>query len=259
MNSENFMCNSLQASQKDIQPTIKVTRVFMLIACSLALLAVTITPIGLQCTILGGDATTKCIIARVGALCTLLTGILCIISTIVYGNGIRNSVSYQCAEKKRLEAMGQPYPEDENENGNNNQATGIICSQFNNSWPPIEVFTFGPATYLLYLAAFTCMLSFIMTWIGSYNALPWVDYENESEEAGSDLNAPINNQGGANNMNAAPLLQNANTNMQNVLQPGWNVNPGQPSNYNTRQLNTIPETNNSHGYTKFFFVSSKEK
>ena len=50
MNSENFMCNSLQASQKDIQPTIKVTRVFMLIACSLALLSVTITPIGLQCT-----------------------------------------------------------------------------------------------------------------------------------------------------------------------------------------------------------------
>jgi len=245
MNSENFMCNSLQASQKDIQPTIKVTRVFMLIACSLALLAVTITPIGLQCTILGGDATTKCIIARVGALCTLLTGILCIISTIVYGNGIRNSVSYQCAEKKRLEAMGQPYPGEEDEN---NQATGIICSQFNNSWPPIEVFTFGPATYLLYLAAFTCMLSFIMTWIGSYNALPWVDYENESDEAGSDLNVAVNNPG--NLTNAAPLLQNVNNNPQNVSQGqmnGWNPTPSQA---NTRQLNTIPETSNNPSYTQ---------
>ena len=176
----------------------------MLCACASSLLSVTITPIGLQCTILGGDATTKCIIARIGAFLILLSGIFCLTVGIIYGNYVKSrTIQFRCKLFYTL-TPDQQYAvtagEEKTDYTTKEIRDIIYCHDWKNSVPTPESFTVGPAIYILFVLTGICLVAACMLWIGSYNILPWMvndeDYDDQGDENdGDDHDRPRNAEG----------------------------------------------------------------
>ena len=164
--NKDFLCNKLQKAQRELPFEYQISRILMLCACASGLLSVSITPIGLQCTILGGDATTKCIIARIGSLLILLSGIFCFSTSLIYGNWVRsNSIQFRCQLFNTLKYDEQKAVvqglEKQAAYTRKEIADIIWCDHKLNAMPKPESYTVGPAVYILYALSCICLRLFL--------------------------------------------------------------------------------------------------
>lgn len=161
--NKDFLCNKLNLKQHELPVPYQISRILMLCACATSLLSVAITPIGLQCTLLGGEAATKCVVARIGGALIALSGIFCFSTSLVYGNYVRsNSIDYKCQlynslTRNEIENVLSDESDQEPKYAKAQIRDIIFCDGKLNSVPRPENYTIGPAVYILY--ALTCICS----------------------------------------------------------------------------------------------------
>ena len=187
---KDFLCNKLGKTHSKLPLEYQISRILMVCACASSLLSISITPIGLQCTILGGDATTKCIIARIGSVLILFAGIFCFVTSIVYGEYVRSrTIQVRCKIFNQLsnEEIDAVTLGQEKTDFNLKEIRDILfCHDWQNSVPTPESFIVGPAIYILFALSCLCLTAACMLWVGSYNIMPWMMSDEEYENIDGD-------------------------------------------------------------------------
>lgn len=114
-----------------------------------------------------------------GALMLLAAGFCCFCTSVVYSRYVRSHTGFACNQLQQTNKLTDAFLNN-NEVSEDLRLEIAVCKKQLSQIPKQEVFTFGPAVYCLYIAGGTAVLSFIMIWMGSYNTLPWVSYENNN-------------------------------------------------------------------------------